>query len=75
MNPGQKMFYDFFINLAMDSKKDEAEALLSECFAKQDSGTFDRAFFDEIKPKFFAIAKPEAAEELTAAMQSFASRL
>jgi hypothetical protein len=75
MNPGQKMFKDFFIERALDDKKAEAQALLDECFAAQDSGAFDKAYFEEIKPKFFAIVKPEAVGELTEAMGHFGSRL
>ncbi len=75
MNPGQKMFNDFFIERAMDDKKAEAQTLLDECFAKQDSGAFDRAYFEDIRLKFFAIVKPEAVGELTEAMGHFASRL
>ncbi|MDR1704972.1 MAG: hypothetical protein LBS19_09880 [Clostridiales bacterium] len=75
MNPGQKMFNDFFVERALDDRKAEAQELLNECFAKQDAGAFDRNYFAEIKPKFFAIVKPEAVDELTAAMDNFASRL
>jgi hypothetical protein len=75
MNPGQKMFNDFFVERAMDDRKAEAQELLDECFAKQDAGAFDKAYFEEIRPKFFALVKPEAVDELTAAMGQFASRL
>jgi hypothetical protein len=75
MNQGQEMFYNFFIERAMDDKKEEAKALLEESFAKQAAGTFDMAYLQEIMPKFFAVVKPEAIEEVKKAMDHFASRL
>jgi hypothetical protein len=75
MNQGQEMFYNFFIERAMDDKSEEAKALLEERFAKQAAGTFDMAYLQEIMPKFFAVVKPEAIEEVKKAMNHFASRL
>jgi hypothetical protein len=75
MNQGQEMFYNFFIERAMDNKREEAKALLEESFAKQAAGTFDMAYLQEIMPKFFAVVKPEAIEEVKKAMDHFASRL
>ncbi len=75
MNPGQEMFYNFFVERAMDDKKEDAKLLLEDCFSKQNAGAFDRKYFEEIMPKFFAIVKPEAVEELKSAMDSFSSRL
>mgnify|MGYP001193194166 CR=1 FL=1 len=75
MNKGQEMFYHFFIDRVMDDKKEEAKLLLEESFAKQDEGTFDMAYFQEIMPKFYAIVKPEALDEVKEAMEHFASGL
>lgn len=75
MNQGQELFYNFFIERVKEDKKEEAKSLLEDSFAKQAEGTFDMAYFQEIMPKFFAIVKPEAVEEVKAAMDSFASRL
>ncbi len=69
------MFYDFFIERTKDDKKEEAKALLEDGFAKQAAGTFDKAYLDEIMPKYFELIKPEAVEELKEAMKSFSSRL
>lgn len=69
------MFYNFFIERAMDDKKEEAKSLLEESFAKQAAGTFHMAYLQEIMPKFFAVVKPEAIEEVKKAMDHFASRL
>lgn len=75
MNQGQEMFYNFFIERAKDDKKEEAKKLLEEGFARQDAGTFDKAYLQEIMPQYFAVIKPEAVEEFKQAMEHFASRL
>lgn len=75
MNQGQEMFYQFFMERAKDDKKEEAKALLEEGFARQAAGTFDKAYLEEIMPRYFAVIKPEAVEELKQAMEHFSSRL
>lgn len=75
MNQGQEMFYNFFIERVEDNKKEEAKLLLEDSFAKQAAETFDMAYFQEIMPRFFAIVRPEAVEEVKEAMHHFASRL
>lgn len=75
MNQGQELFYNFFIERAMDDKKEEAKALLEESFAKQAAGTFDMAYLQEVMPKFFAVLKPESIEEVKNAMNHFSSTL
>jgi hypothetical protein len=75
MNPGQEMFYNFFMERVKDEKKEEAKSLLEDGFAKQAAGTFDLAYFQEIMPKYFELVKPEAINEVKEAMDHFASRL
>ncbi len=75
MNQGQKMFYDFFIERTRDDKKAEAKLLLENGFAKQADSTFDKAYLDEVTPKYFELIKSEAVDELKAAMANFAARL
>lgn len=75
MNPGQKMFFDFFIERTKEDRKEEAKALLEAGFAKQDAGTFSKEYLEEVMPKYFALIKPEAVEDLKGAMANFASRL
>jgi len=75
MNKGQEMFYNFFMERAKDDRKEEARALLEEAFARQAAGTFDKAYFQEIMPRYFDVIKPEAVEELKQAMEHFGSRL
>lgn len=75
MNQGQEMFYNFFIERTKDDKKEEAKKLLMEGFARQEEGTFDKEYLQEIMPQYFELIKTEAVEELNQAMQHFASRL
>lgn len=63
MNQGQELFFNFFIERAKDDKKEEAKILLDESFARQAVGTFDMEYLNELKPKLFAILKPEAVEK------------
>ncbi len=72
---GWRAWIGCFIERVKDNNKEDAQALLNECFSKQDSGEFDLKYLEEIKPRFFAIVKPEAVGELTEAMGHFASRL
>ncbi len=75
MNQGQEMFYNFFIERVKDDKKEEARLLLEDNFARQEAGTFDMAYFQEVMPKYYELVKPEAMEEVKEAMKHFASRL
>lgn len=69
------MFYDFFLERTKDDKKEEAKILLEEGFIRQDEGAFDKEYLEEVMPRYFELIKPEAAEELKDAMNSFSSRL
>jgi len=75
MNQGQEMFYNFFIERVQADKKEEAKSLLEDSFERQAKGTFNRAYFEEIMPKFLVVIKPEAIEEVMKAMNHFASNL
>lgn len=75
MNPGQKLFYDFIMERAKDEKKAEAKALLGEGFSRQAAGTFDKGYFQEIVPRILDLIKPEAVNEVKAAMEDFGTRL
>lgn len=75
MNPGQEMFYNFLMERTMEDKKEEAKTLLEDCFEKQNNGTFNHQYLEGVMPKLFAIVKPEATDELKAAMNNFASKL
>lgn len=75
MNPGQEMFYNFFIERTIKGKEEEAKALLNTGFEKQAAGTFDKAYLEEVMPKYFELIKPECIEELQKAMAHFGGNL
>lgn len=75
MNQGQNQFYNFFIERTQDNKKEEAKTLLEEGFVRQEAGTFDKAYFEEVLPKYFELIKPEAMDEVKEAMNHFSSML
>jgi hypothetical protein len=62
MNPGQEMFYNFFMEQVEDGKKDEANVLLEDAFTRQTAGTFDKAYLQETMPQYYSLVKPEAIE-------------
>ncbi len=71
MNPGQEQFLNFFMERAQDEKKDETKALLEECFAMQNNGTFSAEAMQGVVPKMIACLKPEHIEEVTNIMNNF----
>ena len=74
MNEGQKMFYEFIMNIAKEGKKSDAEKILTTCFKKQEEGTFDKAYLEGVMPKLREIVKEEI-DKLDQAMNHFASHL
>lgn len=75
MNPGQMQFYNFFLERVEEDKKEEAKAVLLDGFKKQEEGTFDKVYFESIKPTYMAFISDEFKSEVTEAMNHFASRL
>lgn len=75
MNNHQKMFHDFFMNMVMPGKEEEAEAVLAAGFKKQDEGAFNAEYFKSVAPKYFELIKPECADQLKKAMAHFSSNL
>lgn len=75
MNPGQEMFYNFFMQRVIEGKEEEAIALLNAGFEKQAKGTFDAAYLKEVMPKYFELIKPEFTKDLQDAMTHFGGKL
>mgnify|MGYP000905728613 CR=1 FL=1 len=67
MNMPQKMFHDFVMGMVKDERRDDAERLMEEGFARQDAGTFDAAYLD--------VVKEDQVEKVRAAIASYAARL
>jgi hypothetical protein len=72
MNEGQTKFNDFILERVKDDKKDEAQALLGESFAKQADGTFTPEYMKTFIPKMLALLKLEHTEEVKNIMTTFA---
>jgi hypothetical protein len=62
MTDGQQLFHDFVMQGVEPGHEDEAKALLEEGFARQDAGTFNKEYVDEVSPKFMAIMQPDRVE-------------
>ncbi len=75
MNPGQEMFYNFFMQRVAEGKEEEAKALLNAGFEKQANGTFDAEYLKEAMPKYFELIKPEFIKDLQDAMTHFGGNL
>ena len=74
MNQGQEQFYSVIMKYVKDGKQDEAKALLSESFAKQADGTFDKAYLKSLEKKVLTLLKPEAITEVLGVMKNFAAQ-
>ena len=75
MNQGQQFFYNFFMERVAEGKEEEAKAVLNTGFQKQEEGTFDAAYLNEVMPKYYELIKPEFEEDLKQAMAHFGSNL
>jgi hypothetical protein len=75
MNPGQEMFYNFFMERVIEGKEEEAKALLHTGFEMQAKGTFNAEYLKEAMPKYFDLIKPEFVNDLKNAMAHFGGNL
>jgi hypothetical protein len=75
MNQGQTQFYNFFMNMVKEDKKEEAKEVLLKGFEKQAEGTFDKAYLESVMPTYFSLIKPECESMLKEAMAHFAQNL
>ena len=75
MDPGQEKFYNFIIERVRDDQKESVKELMNENFRKQADGTFTRDDMVRTQEALMKKLKPEAAEEVKAAMAHFASAM
>jgi len=75
MTSGQEQFYNFIVERVKDEYKDAAIKLMQENFRKQANGTFTRDDMMETQTKIIQMLKPEALEEVKAAMAHFSSQM
>ncbi|MGG0238047.1 hypothetical protein [Bacillus rhizoplanae] len=68
---GQEMFLNFILQRVQEGKEEEAKAILTENFKKQNEGTFSKGDIEQFIPKMISILKPEKIEEIQAVVKQF----
>jgi len=71
MDDKQKMFHDFVMNLVQPGKEEEAEAILTESFGKQDEGTMESANVEDVINQLTPLLRPEGVQDLEKAAAGF----
>jgi len=64
MNQQQQTFHDFIMQRVQPGNEAQAEALLTQAFAQQDSGSFDREGMEAGFSQLKTLLKPEAVADL-----------
>lgn len=64
MNNGQEKFFNFIMERVDLENQDKAKELLSESFAKQDEGTFNKEYMMNFIPRMLKLIKPEFLDEV-----------
>lgn len=64
MNSGQERFFNFIMERVELEKQDKAKELLSESFAKQDEGTFNKEYMMNFIPRMLELIKPDCIDEV-----------
>lgn len=75
MNQGQEQFQSYILERIQEGRKDDAKVLLTECFKKQDAGTFTRQDVTQIIPKLIPLLHPDKVEEVHEVIKNFAHHL
>ena len=75
MDSGQEKFYNFIVERVRDDQKDSVKELMLDNFKKQADGTFTREDMQKTQETLMKALKPEAMEEVKAAMAHFASAM
>lgn len=64
MNSGQEKFFNFIMERVDLENQDKAKELLSESFAKQNKGTFNKEYMMSFIPRMLKLIKPEFLDEV-----------
>lgn len=75
MNQGQEKFQSYILERVQDERNDDAKALLTECFDKQDAGTFTRQDITQLIPKLIPLLHQDKVEEVHEVIKGFANHL
>lgn len=75
MNQGQERFYLYILERVKEDKLEDAKALLTENFKKQEEGSFSQDDIISFVPKIVGMLKPDKIEEVQAVMKDFSNNL
>jgi hypothetical protein len=75
MNKGQEKFLGYILERVQEDKIEEARALLTDNFRKQDEGTFTYEDAVQLIPKMISLLKPEKVEEVQAVVKQFSQNM
>ncbi|WP_066874340.1 hypothetical protein [Clostridium mediterraneense] len=64
MNSGQEKFFNFIMERVELEKQAKAKELLSESFAKQADGSFNKEYMMNFIPRMLELIKPEYIDEV-----------
>ena len=71
MNNGQEKFLNFILERVNAENIEKAKELLSESFAKQADGTFNKEYMMSFMPRMLKLIKPEFVEEIKNIMANY----
>ena len=74
MDHGQEKFLNFIVERVREECAEDAKELLNINFAKQDKGEFSREDMVNTQQALLKMLKPEAMDEVKAAMAHFSSQ-
>lgn len=75
MNEGQRKFREFILERVKPGCEPIADALLFECFSKQQSGCFNHAYLYGFMPRMLELIKDDQVEEIKNVMSKFSEGL
>ncbi|CUN75145.1 hypothetical protein H8S10_08925 [Clostridium sp. NSJ-49] len=64
MNNGQERFFNFIMERVSSENQEKAKELLSESFAKQNDGSFNKEYMMSFIPRMLELIKPEFIDEV-----------
>lgn len=71
MNQGQEKFLNFILERVEEDKRQDAQNLLAESFAKQADGTFDQEYMQSFMPRMMELIRDDAKKEVLNIMMNF----
>ena len=71
MNNGQERFFNFIMERVSSENQEKAKELLSESFAKQNDGSFNKEYMMSFIPRMLELIKPESIEQVKNIMMNF----